>query len=534
MGIVVQAHDEALDRRVAIKFLLPQYSRNAEATERFLREARAAVKIQSEHVARIIDVGKMDTGSPYMVMEFLEGADLSAVIETSGKLGTEESALYLVQACDAIAEAHAQGIVHRDLKPANLFLARQPGGARKIKVLDFGISKTVDSDPKSASLTRTSATMGSPLYMSPEQMRSTKDVDARTDIWALGVILYEALSGQTPFGGNSIPEISANILLETPTPLSDALPGAPAELCVVVARCLEKKPEDRYESVGDLAQALLPFAPERARSNVERIARVLGAAGMATAEFQARVKPHGKTQAGVGGALPAAEESESPAASRTGAAMEETVANFGQTQGLIPKKYGLKGFLLAGGVVAAVGAASLTALLFGSSPAAKAAASSASPAGAAPEPPPAAAKEASPAGQGQPSATAAGGRASADEPAAERRRSGAASEPQEGAAGVEARARVALVDGATDGELEPTAGGTASEREESRAGEPRASVDEPSRPAQAAPATRRTKPSSRRSRSARKRPRPAKTATKISPPQKTHTGDFKSRFGSRK
>lgn len=293
MGVVVEAHDTSLERRVAIKFLLPEFVQHAEAKERFIREARAAAKIQSEHVARVIDVSTLETGAPYMVMEFLEGADLSKVIETSGPMSIEDATLYVIQACEALAEAHAYGIIHRDLKPANLFLAQQAGGSRKIKVLDFGISKTLAAaDAKaSGSLTRTSSMMGSPLYMSPEQMKSARDVDSRTDIWALGVILYEALTANPPFLGGSIPEISAKILLEDPRPLAEVRPGVPPALSELTARALQKQPDKRFANVSEFAIALLPFAPSRARNNVERITRVLEAAGMTKSDFLASVPP---------------------------------------------------------------------------------------------------------------------------------------------------------------------------------------------------------------------------------------------------
>jgi serine/threonine protein kinase len=293
MGVVVEAHDLGLERRVAIKFLLPNFVKHPEATKRFMREARAAVKIQSEHVARVIDIGTLENESPYMVMEFLEGSDLSQVLERSGALPVEDAALYLIQACEALAEAHAHQIIHRDLKPANLFLAEQVGGSRKIKVLDFGISKTLAAtDPGLVgALTRTSSMMGSPLYMSPEQMRNARNVDPRTDVWGLGVILYEMLSGHPPFTAESIPEISAKILLEAPPPLSVINPNIPSALSEVTARALRKEPSERYPNVGALALALLPFAPQRARVNVERSLRVLSAAGSFDADLSAGLPP---------------------------------------------------------------------------------------------------------------------------------------------------------------------------------------------------------------------------------------------------
>ncbi|MEY4544350.1 MAG: hypothetical protein RL685_545 [Pseudomonadota bacterium] len=333
MGVVVEALDTSLERRVAIKFLLPDFVKHPEAKERFIREARAAVKIQSEHVARVIDVSTLETGAPYMVMEYLEGSDLSRVIETSGPLTVEDAALYVIQACEALAEAHAHGIIHRDLKPANLFLAQQAGGSRRIKVLDFGISKTLNTDTKAASLTRTSSMMGSPLYMSPEQMKSSRDVDHRTDIWALGVILHEAISGEPPFLGNSIPEISAKILLEEPKPLSELRATVPKALSELVLRALQKQPDKRFANVSELALALLPFAPTRARGNAERISRVLEAAGMAKSGFQASAPPPPSPEL----AAPPSTSGPEPVAPRSALPSDNpgkrkhTLANFGQT-----------------------------------------------------------------------------------------------------------------------------------------------------------------------------------------------------------
>jgi serine/threonine protein kinase len=286
MGVVVLATDLALERQVAIKFLLEEHVKHREASERFLREARAAVRIQSEHVARVIDVGTLRNGAPYMVMEYLLGTDLSQVIEQKGRATIEDAVGYVLEASEAIAEAHAAGIVHRDLKPANLFLARKAGGHFSIKVLDFGISKHANSSTsKQQSLTRTSAMMGSPLYMSPEQMRSSRDVDARTDIWALGVILYELLTGKPPFLAESMPELIAHILQDQPISPRTERPEIPVGLDAVVLRALEKDPGRRYQNVGDFAQALLPFGPRGGRVSVERISRVLREAGLSSSDL---------------------------------------------------------------------------------------------------------------------------------------------------------------------------------------------------------------------------------------------------------
>ena len=261
MGVVVAARHEELGQLVAIKFVRDQALGNEQAVERFLREARAAVKLKSEHVARVLDVGKLDSGAPYMVMEYLEGSDLAQVLETDGPMPLVRAVTLVLQACEAVSEAHASGIVHRDLKPQNLFLTRTIGGSPKLKVLDFGVSKTtgLTNDGRGA-LTRTSAMLGSPLYMAPEQMRSSRDVDARVDIWALGVVLYELLTARWPFEAESMPELCLKVVAEAPQSLLTRRPDLPNGLISIVERCLEKEPAKRYASAADLARALEPFA----------------------------------------------------------------------------------------------------------------------------------------------------------------------------------------------------------------------------------------------------------------------------------
>ena len=278
MGVVVQAMHLQLDQRVALKFLLPDALVHPETVARFAREARAAAKIRSEHVARVIDVGTLDTGSPYIVMEYLEGEDLSAHLRKRGTLGLAEATGFLLQACEALAEAHAAGIVHRDLKPANLFLARYPDGTPCVKILDFGISKIIGgAEGRELDMTRTTAIMGSPYYMSPEQMRSTRNVDARADIWALGVILYELVAGRVPFEAETMPQLCALVLQDAPPPLgSFAQTGSPSFEAVVL-RCLEKDPARRFQSIAELARALAPFAPFEAQRSLDRVARLSGA-----------------------------------------------------------------------------------------------------------------------------------------------------------------------------------------------------------------------------------------------------------------
>ena len=282
MGVVVAARHMQLDEKVAIKFLLPEALGSSEAMARFAREARAAVKIKSEHVARVIDVGTLETGAPYIVMEYLEGGDLAAWVHQRGALAVEQAVEFILQACEAIADAHGLGIVHRDLKPSNLFCVRRSDGVLSVKVLDFGISKVtgLGASGPDMGMTKTKAVMGSPLYMSPEQMHSAKEVDARTDIWALGVILYELLTGSVPFSGDTLPEICFRIATEPPPPLRSRRPDAPDGIEAVILKCLEKDRTRRYSNVAELAVALAPFGPKRARGSVERIAGIIQSAGL--------------------------------------------------------------------------------------------------------------------------------------------------------------------------------------------------------------------------------------------------------------
>jgi serine/threonine-protein kinase len=261
MGIVVAARHVELDEVRAIKLLHPAELGNSQALARFTREARAAVRLRSEHAARVFDAGRLDSGVPYMILEYLEGSDLNKLCKDVGRLPITEAVLYVMQACDAVAEAHALGIIHRDLKPANLFLTHRMDGSPCIKVLDFGISKRVDGRAPSG-MTRTTDIMGSPLYMSPEQMRSTKDVDARTDIWALGAILYKLLAGDAPFQAKSVADVYSGILERDPPPLSSHRNDIPEVIERIIERCLRKDREERVGSALELAAALAPFAPE--------------------------------------------------------------------------------------------------------------------------------------------------------------------------------------------------------------------------------------------------------------------------------
>jgi serine/threonine protein kinase len=283
MGAVVAAHHLQLDTKVALKFLLPAMLEHPEAVGRFAREARSAVKITSEHVARVFDVGTLHDGAPYMVMEFLEGVDLGTWLRHRGPLPVEQAVDFVLQACVAVADAHSLGIVHRDLKPANLFRVRRNDGTLLIKVLDFGISKVnrVSGEDGASSMTQTSTVMGSPLYMSPEQMQSTKDVDAQTDIWAVGVTLYELLTGVTPFVGDSYAEIAIRVATAPLLSPRSVRADTPAGLEQVISRCLAKDKRHRFADVSALAQALAEFGSPRSRSSVEQIVGILRTAGFA-------------------------------------------------------------------------------------------------------------------------------------------------------------------------------------------------------------------------------------------------------------
>jgi serine/threonine-protein kinase len=283
MGVVVEALHVELGQRVALKFMLPAAAENSAAVERFSREARASASLHSDNVVHVTDIGALATGEPFMVMEYLEGEDLGQILKTRGPLGVDEAIDYVLQACAGLAEAHMAGIIHRDLKPGNLFLARRVDTDSVVKIVDFGISK-VRVDGAVGKLTDTRDLMGSPLYMSPEQLASSRDVDGRTDIWALGIIMYELLTGAAPFDGDTLPQICSAVLITQAPPILAKRPDLPVGLSAVVAKCLEKKAADRYASVTELAAALAEFAPPRSIVTLERIARLAGGKPPSTEE----------------------------------------------------------------------------------------------------------------------------------------------------------------------------------------------------------------------------------------------------------
>lgn len=272
MGVVFAAEQLRTGQRVAIKAMRDGGAASSDARARFAREARAAATLRSEHVARILDVDDTDDGEPFLAMDLLEGKDLGAVLEDEGPLERGRAVGYVLQACVGLAEAHAAGIVHRDLKPANLFLTRRPDGTELVKILDFGISKA--QPPENAAdlvETREQTALGSPAYMSPEQLRDASRVDARTDVWSLGVALYQLLTGKLPFEAQTTAALAARIAADAPAP-----PGISGEIDEVVMRCLEKRPETRFASVAALAEALGPWT-EGGAALAEQAARVSAA-----------------------------------------------------------------------------------------------------------------------------------------------------------------------------------------------------------------------------------------------------------------
>jgi len=266
MGQVVIAEHLDLGRRVAIKLLRRELVRDSKTAERFRQEAKIVAKLKSPHVVRVFDVGSLDDGTPYIVMEFLEGEPLNRFISRNAPVPIEQAVEIILQALDGIAEAHSAGVVHRDLKPHNLFVTSRVDGARVIKVLDFGISKVATeisliTDASTGGITLPNEILGTPIYMAPEQVTNSKDVDGRADLWSMGVILREMITGKRLFQGASPSAVFANILRDPVPDLLTECSSVPAGLDDVLARILARDRDQRFSTAKDMATALLPFAP---------------------------------------------------------------------------------------------------------------------------------------------------------------------------------------------------------------------------------------------------------------------------------
>jgi serine/threonine-protein kinase len=300
MGIVYLGQHVDLGRAVAVKLIRRELMETESVAERFMLEARSAAKIQSEHVGRVLDVGRLETGEPYIVMEYLQGQDLAAHLEQFGRFDYPAAVDLILEACEALAEAHHHQIVHRDLKPENLFLVDQPDGSFLVKVLDFGISKQLGAESSQRVLTSPMTALGSPQYMSPEQMEGTH-VDVRSDIWALGAILYEMVTGNRTFDGDTLAQVCVQVLSGNVRPVHSQNPDVPLELAAAIEQCLRQQKEDRFANVAAFARAIEPFGTERARLSAQRASAVLGIVSLSgdrvsTPGAQRLLTPLDKTQ----------------------------------------------------------------------------------------------------------------------------------------------------------------------------------------------------------------------------------------------
>lgn len=262
MGKVYEAVHVVVMRRFALKFLHPALALRRDALARFKQEATAAGSLENEHIAAVIDFGITPSSSPYLVMEYLEGLDLGMLLESEGPLSIERACDLTMQACVGIEKAHARGIIHRDLKPSNLFVTRRGDGTDLLKVMDFGVAKLLESEANST-VTRTGSIIGTPAYMSPEQARGEVLIDHRADLHALGVILYELLSGRTPHPGDSSNAIIHHLATQRALPLVMEGREFPPALVALVERALALNPDDRFASADELAQELKRFAQTR-------------------------------------------------------------------------------------------------------------------------------------------------------------------------------------------------------------------------------------------------------------------------------
>jgi len=279
MGVVARVTRLEGEGVFALKLLRPSVARDVVAAKRFLREAAAAGRIESPHVVKISDVGQLAAGAPYLVMEYLEGSTLEKRLAGGQRLPLAEACDLALQIAEGLAAAHAMGVIHRDIKPANLYLVAGPEGAELLKIADFGVSKILDPDePEGRKLTRTQTSIGSPLYMSPEQMRSARAADFRADQWSLGAVLYRMATGHLPFEASSMIRLCVLVLEGDFIPVATRCPEYPAEFAAAVERCLRVAPAERYADLADLACALVPFAGPRGRERADRCRELLAAA----------------------------------------------------------------------------------------------------------------------------------------------------------------------------------------------------------------------------------------------------------------
>ncbi len=258
MGLVLAVRDQELDERFALKLLVGDRAGRETAEQRFMREAKAAQQIRSPHVMEVNRVGRLVSGERYILMEYLDGYDLAQMLERRGALPFDEALRYIIEACAGLAAAHRFGIVHRDIKPSNLFLVQRPNQPPIIKLIDFGISKYT---PDELNLTQTNAFVGSPLYMSPEQLTAAKHVDARSDLFSLGVVLYQLLTGKIPFAADNVNEVGQRILHAAPEPPTRLRPELPWHVDAVIEKCLAKQVAHRYQNAVELSHALETLRP---------------------------------------------------------------------------------------------------------------------------------------------------------------------------------------------------------------------------------------------------------------------------------
>jgi serine/threonine-protein kinase len=258
MGAVYEARDRRLGKRVAIKLLSPEHAADPKQLARFRQEARVAGSLEHENVVALMDVGVAHDGSPYIVMEYLDGPDLRALMGSVGRLPAPRAADLVIQACRGLEAAHGAGIVHRDLKPENLVVHRHANDTDWLEIVDFGIAKLQATE--NDTLTTTGTAVGTACYMAPEQARGDRDVDPRTDVYALGAILYELLSGTRVHPTGSYNATLYHVLTQPVRPLAEVALDCPPGLCKIVHRALERDARARFGSVADLARALAPFA----------------------------------------------------------------------------------------------------------------------------------------------------------------------------------------------------------------------------------------------------------------------------------